>query len=106
MHVHRKRNRSRSISIVVVDKRLGRYREIRNFGTSADAAELERMETEARHWVLTCGGTQSLIDFDDLRGRELEETERVVGNMEAVLINGTQLLLSQVYDSVGFDRHR
>ena len=33
----------------------------------------------------------------------MEETKRVIENMDAVLINGTQLLLNQVYDNIGFN---
>ena len=47
---------------------------------------------------------QQELDFDDPCSKELEETTRVVENMDSVLINGTQLLLNQVYDSIGFDR--
>ena len=47
---------------------------------------------------------QQSIDFDDLRGRELEETKRVIDNMDAAIINGTQLLLTQIYDGIGFNR--
>lgn len=58
---------------------------------------------KAQHWLRTHGGQQEL-DFDVRRGKEIEETERVVDNMDAVLINGTQLLLNRVYNSIGFDR--
>ena len=54
-------------------------------------------------WLRTHDG-QLELDFDNHRGKELEETTRVADNMAAVLINGTQLLLEQVYDSIGFNR--
>ena len=38
------------------------------------------------------------------RETEVEETERFLSNIDNVLINGTQLLLDQVYDSIGFNR--
>ena len=49
-----------------------------------------------------CG--QLEIDFDDSKGREREETQRVIDNMSSVLINGSQLLLNRVYNSIGFNR--
>ena len=52
---------------------------------------------------MTNGGQHS-IDFDDLRGREFEDTKRVIDNMDVAIINGTQLLLTQIYDSIGFNR--
>lgn len=71
MYIRRKKNRSGTTSIVVVDK----------------------------------SGGQTLVDFDNPnpKARELEETERVLGNLDAILINGTQMLLSRVYDLVGFN---
>ena len=38
------------------------------------------------------------------REKEVEETERFLSNIDNVLINGTQLLLDQVYDSIGFNQ--
>ena len=35
---------------------------------------------------------------------EVEETKRFLSNIDNVLINGTQLLLDQVYDSIGFNQ--
>lgn len=58
---------------------------------------------KAQLWLHTYAGQQK-FDFNDRKSKELEETERVVDNMNAVLINGTQLLLDQVYDCIGFDR--
>ena len=57
----------------------------------------------ALHWLNT-NGNQLPLDFDDEHGREREETVRVVDNMDAVLLNGTQLLLNQVYDRIGFNQ--
>ena len=47
---------------------------------------------------------QQELDFDDRKGKEVEETERFLSNINNVLINGTQLLLDQVYNSIGFNR--
>lgn len=102
MFVRKKRNRSGSISVVVVDKHNGKFVELKNFGTVKTEAEADGLVLEARQWISTYGG-QRLLDFDDKRGRELEETRRVVGNMDALLINGTQLLLGKVYDEIGFN---
>ena len=89
--------------MVAVSKAKGYYKEVRIFGTANTDEEVSRIYVEAQHWLKTHGG-QLPIDFDDERGREREETIRVVDNMDAVLINGTQLLLSQIYDRIGFNR--
>ena len=65
-------------------------------------SEAEALFVQAKQWIATYGGQQQL-DFNDKRQREREETERVAGNMEALLINGTQLLLGRIYDEIGFN---
>lgn len=101
MFVRKKRNRSGSTSVVVVSKSRGRFVEVKNFGMSPSDVEIANLCNEAQRWLSTRGG-QLEIDFDNELGKEAEETRRVVDNMDAVLINGIQLLLSRAYDSIGF----
>ena len=103
MFVRKKKNRSGTISVVVVSKARGKFREIKNFGTAKSEAESAALYAEAQKWMNSHDGQQE-IDFDNKRGLEVEETERVVNNIDNVLINGTQLLLNKVYDSIGFNR--
>ena len=98
MFVRKKKNRSGTTTIVVVNKRHGKFEEVRNFGTAKTESEVSELYSKAQHWLNTNGGQQS-IDFEDLKGRELEATERFFDNIDSVLINGTQLLLGQIYDS-------
>jgi len=102
MYVRKKKNRSGTISVAVVDKSSGRYHEIKNFGTAISEDEAEVLYDKACMWIHAYCGQQEL-DFEDSKGRELEETERVIDNMDAVLINGTQLLLNLIYDKIGFN---
>ena len=103
MFVRKKKNRSGTTTIVVVNKRHGKFEEVRNFGTAKTESEVSELYSKAQHWLNTNGGQQS-IDFEDLKGRELEATDRFFDNIDSVLINGTQLLLGQIYDSIGFNR--
>lgn len=103
MYVCKKHNKSGTTSIVVVSKASGKYKEIKSFGASSSEEEISLLHEKAKAWIHSFAGQQEL-DFDDRCSKELEETTRVVENMDSVLINGTQLLLNQVYDSIGFDR--
>lgn len=103
MYIRKKKNRSGSITVVAVSKARGYYKEVRNFGTAESADEVACLYTKALCW-LKANGNQLSLDFDDELGREREETARVVDNMDAVLLNGTQLLLNQVYDRIGFNQ--
>lgn len=103
MFVRKKINRSGTISVVVVNKSHGKFTEVKKFGVAKSETEANKLFQEAQLWLRTHNGQQEL-DFEDRRGKELEETTRVVENMDSVLINGTQLLLNQIYDSIGFNR--
>ena len=103
MFIRKKTNRSGTISVVAVTKSRGRFKEVKSFGVAKSEEEADKLFQEAHLWLRTHDG-QLELDFDNHRGKELEETTRVADNMASVLINGTQLLLEQVYDSIGFNR--
>lgn len=75
MFVRKKKNRSGSVSIVVVDKAHGRFREVKNFGVAFSVDDVESLCEQAKNWIKTYGGQQQL-DFNDKKGRELEEAAR------------------------------
>lgn len=103
MFIRKRKNASGSVTVAVVVKQNGRFKEVKIFGTATSEEEVSELFGEAQHWMLLNKG-QTSIDFDGERSREVEETRRVVDNVDAVLINGTQLLLGQIYDSIGFNR--
>ena len=103
MFVRKIKNRSGTTSVVVVRKSHGHYKEIKTFGTSSSPEEIEQLCGKASDWIKSFGGQQEL-DFEDKKDRELEDTERFISNIDNVLINGTQLLLEKVYDSIGFNQ--
>ena len=103
MFVRKKINRSGTISVVVVSKAHGKFTEVKKFGVAKSEEEADELFRKAQLWLRTHDG-QHELDFDDRRSKEVEETERFLGNIDNVLINGTQLLLNQVYDSIGFNR--
>lgn len=62
MFVCKMKNRSGSVSIVVVDKSRGRFREVRQFGVAHTEAEADALYTQAREWIRRYAGQQT-IDF-------------------------------------------
>ena len=103
MFVRKKKNRSGSVSVVVVDKSRGRFREIRQFGVAHTEAEADALVSQARQWIWHYGGQQQ-IDFEGETVGTSSDVDRFVGRIGGLSINGTYLLLSQVYDRIGFDR--
>ena len=103
MYPRKKPNRSGTISVVIVSKSRGKMRYVHNMGTVETDAEADALLLKAREWIRKRGG-QKELEFDDVCGKEQEETARVLDNMDAVIINGTQLLLNRVYDIIGFNQ--
>ena len=105
MFVRKKRNRTGSISVVVIEKRTGKYKEIKNFGVVQTEREADVLCTRAREWISHYGGQQVMdLDSDKVKEQELRETEQVVDNIESVLLNAPQILLDPIYDGIGFNR--
>ena len=63
MFVRKKKNRSGSVSVAVVDKSRGRFWEIRQFGVAHTEAELNALVRQANGWIRRYAG-QRQIDFD------------------------------------------
>lgn len=105
MFVRRKTNRSGTVSVVVVDKHGGRFRELHTVGVGSSPEEVEELSRCGRLWIKQHLGIQEL-DFDgaDRKAEEIQSAERFLGNIDAILLNGAKLLLDSVYDSVGFNR--
>ena len=103
----KKRNRTGTISVVVVDKSRGGFKEVKSFGVAKTEEEADRLYAEASEWVRRFGG-QKEIDFaqSSIIQQEFLESERVLNNISAVVLNGPQQILNQVYDSIGFNRIR
>lgn len=103
MFVRKKKNRSGSVSIAVVDKCRGHFREIRQFGVAHTEAELHALVLQAKEWIQRYAG-QSQIDFDGESVGLKSEIDQFVARIDGASINGTYILLSQVYDLVGFNK--
>ena len=103
MFIRKKKNRSGSTSVVVVDKSRKSFKELVTIGISSDNSEIELLCQEGQKWIKThCGN----LDFFDQATREQEEKQVIdylLSNVEKVLLNGTQLILNQVFKIVGFD---
>ena len=77
MYVRKKHNRSGTTSVVVVSKASGKYKEIKSFGSSSSEEDIESLCNKAAAWIRSLGGQQEL-DFDNRRGKEVEDTKRPI----------------------------
>lgn len=104
MFLRKKRNRSGTTSVVVVDKSKGNFKEIRTIGIGTSPDEINLLYQDGKKWISAhCAGT----DIFDIYQKEIEErqvTDYLLSNVENILINGTYLILNQVFKSIGFDK--
>lgn len=100
MFVRKKKNRSGTVTIVVVDKSHGRFREVHNLGTSSDAHEIEKLEMEARKWICKYVGQPALDLWPEER---LLSQSEIISSIRDLRQDGTAQLLGQVYRSIGFE---
>ena len=101
MFVRKRRNRSGSTSVVVIDKSSGKQKELVCIGISYDAREIEELVYKGKEWILRHGG-QSVLDFDGIE-EFFARADEMLDNIESAAINGTKLILNKVYDLVGFN---
>ena len=104
MFVRRKHNRSGTVSIVVVDKQRGVYREVRIVGTSSDESALAEFVRQGKLWIHQQKGLPDIFDSDEQKKAEQATIEYFFNHIESILLNGTQLILNRVYCLTGFDK--
>lgn len=107
MFVKRKKNRSGSTSVVVVDKIGSKYKYVTTIGISNDPQEIERMVEQGQKYIKEHLSVQSPeIDFDGAkekaRRKRIEEVQTFISDIDKILLNGHQQILNRVFDSIGF----
>jgi Transposase len=106
MFIRRKKNPSGIVSIQVIDKGTGKYRVLKTIGSSSDPDMVEELYQQGLHWIDGYGGQLNLFPESKQEAqaiREREKTLRMLSNIDNILINGTQLILDRVFESVGFN---
>ena len=86
--------------MVVVDKHGGVYREIHTIGVVNDQTELESLCLEGFRCIESCSGNRDIFEIHEKELEEKQIIEYLLSNVENVLINGTQLILNQVFKIV------
>lgn len=105
MFVRRKKNRSGSVSVVVVDKHGGKFKELHTVGIASSPEEVDELSRQGQIWIKNHLGIQEL-DFEgaDRKLDEIAAATKFLDNVDSILLNGAKLLLDKVYDSVGFNK--
>ena len=103
MFIRKKKNRSGTTSVVVIDKSGGRFRELKTIGVSSDEQEIVTLYQQGKKWIdLHCGHRDMFCEAEQQR-EEKQVTDYLLNNIENILLNGTQLILNEAFKLVGFD---
>ena len=89
MFVKKKRNRSGSTTVVVVEKEKGASRYLKTIGTSSDSAEIAEYVRQGEAYIASCrAALNPELDFDGAVERaeaeKLKATEDVLSRIENV----------------------
>lgn len=103
MFTRNKKNRSGTTSVVVVDKSSGVSREIKTIGVSKDPLEIESLHLQGKKWIASHCGQSDIFELYEKEREEKQVAEYLLSNIDNILINGTQLILNQVFKITGFD---
>jgi hypothetical protein len=104
MYVRRKPNRSGSTSVVVVEKRAGKVHYLKTIGVSSVEQEIEELYQAGKKWVAEQLGLRDMF-LECAKEKEGKQVvEHLLNQVEQILINGTQLILNSVFQTIGFDK--
>ena len=87
----------------------GSYQKLCTIGVAKEETEIEVLRQKGLEWI-RCRELKIYPELD-LYGEErksleyeMEMTERVVANIDNILINGAELILNRVFDRIGFNQ--
>ena len=100
MFLRRKKNKSGTMSVQVVESNRSGYKVVKSFGASHDELELRSLERKAQHWI------------DDQCGPKLPftwEKDDIISDFMSTLANsqvrvcGPELVYGSLYDKIGYN---
>lgn len=103
MFVRKKKNRSGTTSVVIAQKKQGKFLELKTIGISKDEDEIEKFIAEGKNWITLQTKGEDIFTHTTKSAEEKQIVEHLVSRIEGVLLNGTQLILAKVFNLIGFN---
>jgi hypothetical protein len=88
----------------VVEKKKGKVRYLTTIGVSDNASEIELLYKQGEQWIISARGDRDMFIENERIHEEKQVTGYLLNNIENILLNGTQLILSPVFKLIGFDK--
>ena len=100
MHIRKKKNTSGSTSVLLIDKSGGKYRIVKNFGTTRDEKAIQQLENEAHEYLRQMKGPE-LDLFDHGVKDNIQAFIETLSNTQVQVI-GPELIFGTLYDRIGY----
>lgn len=104
MYVRKKYNKSGTVSIVIVDKSSGKYKEIKTIGIAENENQVSQLLIKGKQWIDRHIKGEDIFRLHHKELAEKQLTEHLLNKIENILLNGIQLIIDRVYDSIGFNK--
>lgn len=102
MFVRKKRNRSGSVSIQIIDKSYGTYRVLKTIGSSSDADEIDRLYRSAIDEIPRMFDQLTLGFGEEDKRQEIHAVEDL-GN-DDIRVVGPELVFGRIFDRIGYNQ--
>jgi len=101
MFVRKKKNKSGSISVLIVEKQAAKYVVLKSLGFSKDPVEIEYLVNEAKYLIADLKN-QDMLGFESF-DEDINIMNFVKHNKSLkIKVVGPELLLGKIFDSIGF----
>ena len=101
MFIRKKKNKSGSTSIQLVDKSSGKSIVVRSLGSAKSDEDLEELIEKAQEELIIIK-KQSKIDFDFEQDKEF--LKNIAHSFKQLSVAGPELILGKIFDEIGFNK--
>jgi len=101
MFIRKKKNKSGTVSVQIIDKSAG-YKVVKTIGSSNDGDKISRFVKKARHFIHTNQGNQAVFSFETKTNRVIKQFLQQLSNGQIRVI-GPELILGTLFDRLGFN---
>ena len=102
MFVRKKKNRSGSISVQIIDKSYGTYRVLKTVGSARDEGDIERLYREAIEEIPRLFNQLTLSLFDQEESKPSHSVEDL--SNDDITVIGPELIFGRIFDRIGFNQ--
>lgn len=101
MFIRKKKNKSGSVSVQVIDKSAG-YKVVKTVGSSGNGDKISQFVKKAQHFIYTNKGKQTVFPFETKTDQVIKQFLQQLSNGQIRVI-GPELILGTLFDRLGFN---